>query len=370
MATQLIGHLDLKPPQLNPSTLSSGYSEYRGVVTMVRTYRFKVKHLQATSHATERSQNFNTAHHKRLEITSLVPESASFTHKAPPWTAYGYVLWQPLIARSQKMRDSQVVQIPSFLYDDLMRCHAAWLSTNTIAAALVSEVVDAWQSTRRGGELARLLDGDKKWFIRLDQMAPKDSPFGGKSPSTTMADVVIKLCSSMRAHGCLLEEQRNAGSEAREMKIDIVINTWDDGMRAETEFRVFVPPPAARGALPTPDSLRIAAISQYKWHAPFSSPFGFDAANTASQVCAGADALLCEIRTFMQEMSSSVQRGILLEYGFVFDVALKRDGTVHLVEVNPFGALSVCGPCLFHWVRDARVLYGLEEEVVFAVTSS
>ena len=58
---------------------------------------------------------------------------------------------------------------------------------------------------------------------------------------------------------------------------------------------------------------------------------------------------------------------LLLKHGFSFDVALERHGSVQLVEINPFGALSGCGACLFNWVRDGRMLYGLEE-AQFAVT--
>jgi hypothetical protein len=36
------------------------------------------------------------------------------------------------------------------------------------------------------------------------------------------------------------------------------------------------------------------------------------------------------------------------------------------VEINPFGAMSGCGACLFNWVIDGRILYGMEERV-FAV---
>lgn len=56
-----------------------------------------------------------------------------------------------------------------------------------------------------------------------------------------------------------------------------------------------------------------------------------------------------------------------MEYGFVFDVSLRREGVVVLVEVNPFGAMSICGACLFQWVRDGRAVYGLEDEVVVKV---
>ena len=45
-------------------------------------------------------------------------------------------------------------------------------------------------------------------------------------------------------------------------------------------------------------------------------------------------------------MSSSISKDIgdlLVEYGFCFDVALQGDGSVRLVEVDLFGALSGCG---------------------------
>jgi hypothetical protein len=326
----------------------------------------EVTHLQRTSLPTARSHRFNTARHTRQEILTTVPEPASFTHKSPPWTAYGYVLWQPLISRSQKI-DSHTIRIPSFLYEDLMCCNAAWLSTNTVPPALVEGMVEAWQSTRRGREATHLLDGEKKWFIRLDQMAPKDSPYGGKAPSTSMADVLTKLCSSMRARDCLLDEQKTADAEGREVQLDLVLNPWDEDMDIATEFRVFVPPPAARGAPSTLHSLCVAAVSQYKWHAPFASPFGFDAEHTAELVCAGAEALLNEIRSFLRDETSPKIQELLVEYGFVFDVSLRRGGEVVLVEVNPFGAMSICGACLFQWVRDGRVVYGFEGEVVVKV---
>jgi hypothetical protein len=56
----------------------------------------------------------------------------------------------------------------------------------------------------------------------------------------------------------------------------------------------------------------------------------------------------------------------LLTYSFSFDVALQPDGSVQLVEINPFGATSGCGACLFNLLIDGRIMYGLEGEV-FAV---
>jgi hypothetical protein len=44
------------------------------------------------------------------------------------------------------------------------------------------------------------------------------------------------------------------------------------------------------------------------------------------------------------------------------------DNEIQLIEINPFGALSRCEACLFNWGLDARVLYGLEEDMIFIVT--
>ena len=55
--------------------------------------------------------------------------------------------------------------------------------------------------------------------------------------------------------------------------------------------------------------------------------------------------------------------------GFVFDVAENpKGGPVRLIDLNCFGTETGCGSCLFHWIRDAKVLYGLQEEVEVRVT--
>ena len=91
-----------------------------------------------------------------------------------------------------------------------MRCHSAWVATGRVHGAILSEVVDTLHATKAGKRLAALLDGERNWFIRLDQMSPKDSPMGGKLRLLTLEDVVKKLCSSMRAYGCLVREKEDA----------------------------------------------------------------------------------------------------------------------------------------------------------------
>lgn len=67
----------------------------------------------------------------------------------------------------------------------------------------------------------------------------------------------------------------------------------------------------------------------------------------------------------------------LKERGFSFDIydpstttAQKDGGKMELIELNHSGAMSGCGSALFHWLDDARLLYGLKtpHEVEFRVT--
>ena len=54
--------------------------------------------------------------------------------------------------------------------------------------------------------------------------------------------------------------------------------------------------------------------------------------------------------------------------GFVFDIFEAANGDTQLLEINPFGAISGCGSCLFHWIEDAPLLYGAQENVEIRLT--
>jgi hypothetical protein len=318
--------------------------------------------IQDPSNPSSRSQRFSTAHHHLEKITPVVPSNAHFTRSTPPWTPYGYTLWHPLIAASQNLTEYHEILLPSFLYEDLLRCHSAWVATNRIHTSLLSEVVETLQCTKSGKKLASLLYGKRKWFIRLDQMSPKDSPMGGKLPSSTVEEVITRICSSMRAYGCLTREFEDAKKDDREMQIKLVLNPWDEAMDPGKEFRVFVPPPAAKtGREADATEFAISAISQYRWPMVFEAPWGLDLQQTVDLVDTGAKTVLTDIVAYTRRELSKDMTRLLLEYGFSFDVALQQDGSVQLVEINPFGALSGCGACLFNWVLDGKVMYGLEQ---------
>lgn len=129
----------------------------------VATDHAATKAIQDSSQpSSSRSQRFNTTDHSRLAILPLVPERLNFRHEAPPWTPYGYAMWQPLIARSQNMSNSHVVNIPSFLYKDLMVLFSQWMTTGDIDGEAILGIIETWRSTKSGKQINELLGGKKK----------------------------------------------------------------------------------------------------------------------------------------------------------------------------------------------------------------
>jgi hypothetical protein len=319
---------------------------------------------EGSSNLLLRSERFNTTHHSHDEIIKVIPETPTFTHGIPPWTPYSYTIWRKLIAKSQGLINHHILDIPSFLYEDLMLLHSSWLRCSDISAASIEGIIEDWSASKSGKKLAALLDGTKRWFIRLDQMSPKDSPIGGGLPSSTFADVVTKICSSMRAFGSIQNAIEEAERDRNESgpKIQLILNPWNDGMDPAKEFRVFVPPPAARGITePHIDDLKISGISQYRWHQPLQLPPGRTVQWVVDCATEGAQRMLAAIVPYMGSKMGTDMQNLLLEHGFSFDIALQEDGSVQLIEMNPFGAMSGCGACLFNWLLDARMLYALDE---------
>jgi len=319
-----------------------------------------VQASQETADPLSRSQRFNTNKHTQAEIEDAIPDSNA-QHGNPPWMPYSYTLWHSLIAKSQGLVNSHVLEMPSVLCDDLMLLHCSWMRSGRVASYLLDPLIEDLKSTKIGQKLMSILDGKQRWFIRLDQMSPKDSPLGGELPSTTIQEVITKIASSMRAYGSLqwATQTEDRPWDENRANVQLILNPWNDKMDPAREFRVFVPPPSARKE--KDDDFRISAISQYRWHEPLQLPPGFTVARLVDCVTMGAQKILTEIVQHPLPSSHSENQFMLMRYGFSFDVALQDDGSVQLVELNPFGAMSGCGACLFNWIIDARMLYGLEE---------
>lgn len=66
--------------------------------------------------------------------------------------------------------------------------------------------------------------------------------------------------------------------------------------------------------------------------------------------------MLADIVVYIASKMETNVQNLLLEQGFSFDIALQENGSVQLIDMNLFGAMSGCGACLFNWVLDARML--------------
>lgn len=281
--------------------------------------------------------------------------------------------------------------------------------------------------TSQGIATEVVFDGQREWFLRLDFCSTKDARGrGGEKYSSairTVGDALQRISASKRAaralEHILLEK---APGPAR-----LFFIPHNKHMDTSREFRVFCPPVwslaglldergeaaprvhttdehAVGHVLPGEHTLpssssdhveqnegrvmdsndakpaylhqqdgdkhslgRITAISQYRWHAPYHRPSLISAQADATKALTAAHSIHARIISHATSLeplpdSTSVLQKLLSE-GFVFDIFEAPNGEMQLLEINPFGAMSGCGSCLFHWIEDARVMYGKQERV-------
>ncbi|KAK6002557.1 hypothetical protein QM012_001307 [Aureobasidium pullulans] len=221
-------------------------------------------------------------------------------------------------------------------------CHI----TGVVGENAIQEIEDAMSSLIH---LSIFINNNERYFIRLNDRSPKDSE-SAKMPICSLRQLVLCLLTSNRARGDLeahvLENRR----------VRIYLHAWDEEITQGVKFRCFVPPTTHLDN----GTLRMVAVSQYHWHRSFPV-IAFEPRQTVEV------ALTSAAEEILKQISSTAAcRGILDElktWGFTFDIVVKRTGHVQLVEVNPFGANSGCGSCLFNWVDDAKLLYGGKREV-------
>ena len=274
---------------------------------------------------------FNTQANSFSQINNLLP---TFSHVDPPRRLYNFLNFLPVITASRHTF-AHTTPVPNGVIPTLEELHAAYIFRGAVRHDLIVDVKEIWPALWE-----RYPDSDeRRFFMRLDESSPKDSPLI-PGPVTSAEEVVLKIISSRRA----MEALRVL--EAGQME-SVILMPWDDGMDPGREFRCFVPPSSGQG--------RVTAISQYRWHEPFSGWDRVDAERLVEQAA--------EILGMIErhgEKTGFIED--LRKFGFTFDVAAVGD-EVQLIEVNPFGAMSGCGSCLFHWLDDAKLLYGLEDDV-------
>ena len=162
----------------------------------------------------------------------------------------------------------------------------------------------------------------------------------------------MRLATSVRDMAGIRDSRNHDISQ----RIRMSLFPWRDDKQTKFEYRVFCPPTG-----------KTAAISQYKWHSPW-----YHASLAKKELEHIASRLVehCEV-LYQQVITHPEMTDILKQRGFVFDVTENpKTQHVQLIVLNDFGALSGCGACLFHWIKDAKLLYGLEEKVEVRTAAS
>lgn len=196
------------------------------------------------------------------------------------------------------------------------------VTINKFPEKLLKETVKTWKSTKRGKKLLPLLDGEREWFIRLDQLSPKDSPFGGKLPTTTFSDIILRICSSMRAWNSLQNERLSAQQEGRDVRIDLILNPWDSSDGRRKRVPILRPTPCSswlRSKCGRAGTQRCQPVPLALFLPPPSLLHRAEDCNVA-----GANTPLEEMKNYMNIKIDVKIRDLLVKHGFTFDVSSCR----------------------------------------------
>ena len=292
-------------------------------------------------------REYNTVYHTREEAETALPHMEHHAPKEHPeeqsWILLGP--WLDLIMTSQGLLETDVhrIQLPGSFLVQLIYASQVGLHLGRVSEGDAEDLADAFPKTTVRGDTLEDLIQRGKFFTRLDTCSLKDAILG-KGPIQTVGDLWMRLATSARGMTGIRDLRKHDPS----MPVYVYLLPWKDDMKTELEYRVYCPPLTGK----------IAAISQYKWHAPW-----YHAASARPEQEGIAQRLLenCEV-LHQKIMAHPAMTDKLKSQGLVFDVTEDPSTQdVQLIELNEFGAMSGCGACLFHWIRDARVMYGLSE---------
>ena len=294
---------------------------------------------------------FNTSFHTEREAPDLLTR--------PSERPYSFKRWLPLILRSRGLTpsDAQIVTFSLPQARFLLRVAEASIPSGSINRMyredLDEDIVPAF----------RLLTFPPEGlFMRLDACSAKDGvqKIPGNSALRSVNEALLLLLTSYRARNAIINTLDGDATA-----FELFFTPWNGRMRGEREYRAFCPP--FRSA----DLLRISAISQYRWH--WHWLFFLASDNKRKQA---VDKIVEGVEEIRQQIAGELDSedeidGLLMRQGLTFDVLFDEElGTVQLVELNVFGVRSACGSCLFHWIRDRKILEGHGEpgDIEFRVT--
>ncbi|MCJ1252114.1 hypothetical protein MMC30_009352 [Trapelia coarctata] len=261
-------------------------------------------------------------------LVSEVPEGET----RPPFEPTYYGPWLDIIASTANLNRKDIHVLPISNSDArlLLQAGKAALVTGRVPTSELEDLLDGFSA------FVPTTVPKQGWFMRLDPMSCKATP-GGSSQVYTVTGIIQRLATSFRAQGSFQQQLD------MQQPIKLYLLLYNTAMDTSREFCVYCPPGG-----------HITAISQYQWHK--ASTWTDEGLSTIST---GVQGLHRFILHEIERIESSLKKT-----GFVFDVLYAEEtGTVsarnifQLIELNPFGALSGCGSCLPHWIRDWETLY-------------
>ncbi|KAK1759103.1 hypothetical protein QBC47DRAFT_371070 [Echria macrotheca] len=305
-------------------------------------------HAVQAEYETGTPAKFNSNFHTLQEAPDLcIPSNAP--------TAFER--WIPLIMRSRGLPENalQVVSLSPAQVRLIIEAAGASVHTRELNRAyaedLDMEIRPAFTS---------LVFPPSGLFMRLSACSTKDGARkkDGKISVCSPEEIVLQLTTSLRARTSL-GNSLNAGHQ----HINVFFLPFDERMRTDCEYRVFC----------MPDSLRITAVSQYRWHKPwiFAQYEEGEKIKIAQTVMREIERIHRSILADLRELGGDGDGldGLLRRQGFTFDVFFDQGRECcELIELNTFGVRSACGSCLFHWLEDRDLLYGGRDDVEFRVT--
>ena len=300
----------------------------------------------------KRQTDYNTAFHTHEEISAALPE---LQHN-PPDPVQPWILlrpWLDLIQSSQGLPSHSMheIELPQTVLSLLARVLPVALITGRLPPSDVEDLHATFPTTTTLGVPLRTLFHDTRVFPRLDTCSLKDAVLGHVGPVKDIPDLWTRLASSARGGAGI----RALSAQDPQAPVRLYLFPWNARMDPELEYRVFCAPPDGR----------ISAVSQYKWHDRWRH--GGECISAHNEVVRRVWLGVKDVHARIMAHPSMAEE--LPRTGFSFDVYEDLNGClgVGLIELNGFGALSGCGSCLFHWIRDAEVLYGVGGGVEFRV---
>lgn len=304
-------------------------------------------------------KEYNTHHHSYEEISRILPDLVDRPLSSRPWLLLSP--WLDLIKSSRGL-DNEVVhciELKGGFFPLLQETSKVALRMDHIPADDEEDLAVSFpKKTTAGLEIEDVIQ-KAPYFVRMDACSLKDAQIGGPGPVQSVRDLYTRLTTSQRGMMGVNDQIDHLRSAGEPVRILMYLFPWDETMQANLEYRVFCPPSSGGTERSTKG---IAAISQYRWHETWSH-----SKKTRAEQGEIAERL---VKNCQQLYDQVIHHDLTIaSRGFVFDVVENPDNqAVRLIELNEFGAQSGCGSCLYHWIEDARILYGREEGIEVRVS--